>query len=705
MNKTRIALVIAMTCLASPLVYSQDSTAVLGAVTVTAPSGGALPASSILTSVDVMGSDMIEDKNVKNSWELLGQLPGISLKSWQMGLESGKPALRGFNGEGYISGVKLLIDGIPANTNAGHMRQLDMIFPLDIDYIEVVRGTNDPRYGLHSIGGNINVATKQGGNDRNARLSYGSWNTADVQTVLATESDEFSQNYFFAKYKSDGFRDHSNTEKYGVGAKWFYKPKGSDLKLGLIVRSFDGKADEAGYLTQSEYNASPQQHVSTRNGSDTDSRQMQTVSGHMEYALSQNTQLVTKLYYSGLVDDRNVTYPADSAAYIYSQKRRWDEDHFGLLSSVTWEHSQALTVETGMNAEKQNNRYKRHYWAATGAYVGTVSTCNSYRLNAAGGITNGTGRYSECWDYTVENTGVYAQAIFRPGDSWKIIPAWRVDHFSGTSTGHKNNTATYSSNEMTDYGWINQPKLSVVFNLNSMNSLYANWGKTFQLLTGGAYTSGPYASSLTSPSVNTGEELGYKFNNGQGVDGRIAVWQQSAPDEVANLAGAGTFSRLGSTRRKGIDFQINSQVSQSSKVWFSHSVQEAKIVSGYTASLTGKQVFGTPNYMTTLGAEHTLREQISVGLQGRAQGDYYINNYNKNGKFGEYAVLDGQLKYQAAKSILLDFQIRNLLNKAYASDVWDYNADMDCSTCSTTSVPFFSAGAPRSLFLSATVKF
>jgi iron complex outermembrane receptor protein len=31
------------------------------------------------------------------------------------------------------------------------MRQLDMIFPFDIDYIEVVRGTNDPRYGLHSI--------------------------------------------------------------------------------------------------------------------------------------------------------------------------------------------------------------------------------------------------------------------------------------------------------------------------------------------------------------------------------------------------------------------------------------------------------------------------------------------------------------------------------------------------------------------------
>jgi len=202
MRKDRIAYAVAVVCSCSNLVFAQESTAVLGSVVVTASREGGLPATAVLTSVDLMGSDQIEDKNVKNSWELMGQMPGISLKSWQMGLESGKPALRGFNGEGYVSGVKLLIDGVPANTNAGHMRQLDMISPMDIDYIEVVRGTNDPRYGLHSIGGNINVATKQGGNFSDAKLSYGSWNTTDLQAVLARETDEFTQNYFFAKHKT-----------------------------------------------------------------------------------------------------------------------------------------------------------------------------------------------------------------------------------------------------------------------------------------------------------------------------------------------------------------------------------------------------------------------------------------------------------------------------------------------------------------------
>lgn len=44
--------------------------------------------------------------------------------------------------------IKVLIDGIPSNVNRGNQRFIDMIFPLEVDYIEVVRGTNDPRDGI-----------------------------------------------------------------------------------------------------------------------------------------------------------------------------------------------------------------------------------------------------------------------------------------------------------------------------------------------------------------------------------------------------------------------------------------------------------------------------------------------------------------------------------------------------------------------------
>lgn len=106
---------------------SGTSTLSLGAITVTPKDNGPLLTDSILTSVDIMGSDKIEDKTVSNSWELLGQMPGIQLTETRMGAESGKVTFRAFNGEGYINGIKTLIDGIPSNVNSGNQRFIDMI--------------------------------------------------------------------------------------------------------------------------------------------------------------------------------------------------------------------------------------------------------------------------------------------------------------------------------------------------------------------------------------------------------------------------------------------------------------------------------------------------------------------------------------------------------------------------------------------------
>ena len=88
--------------------YAQESTVVLGEISVGAASTGSLPTRSILTSVDIMGAERVQDKNVANSWELIGQMPGIQLTEFRLGAESGKPSFRAFNGEGYINGIKLL---------------------------------------------------------------------------------------------------------------------------------------------------------------------------------------------------------------------------------------------------------------------------------------------------------------------------------------------------------------------------------------------------------------------------------------------------------------------------------------------------------------------------------------------------------------------------------------------------------------------
>jgi iron complex outermembrane receptor protein len=669
-------------------VSAQESNLMLDTVTVLGKREGALPASVVLTSVDVMGSEMIEDKNVKNSWELLGQMPGTSLKSWQMGLESGKPAFRGFNGAGYVNGIKLLIDGVPSNSNSGNMRHLDMVFPLDIDYIEVVRGTNDPRYGLYNIGGNINVATKQGGNYRDARVSYGSFNTRDIQATLGIETDDWQQNYFFSKYNSDGYRDHSSTDKYGFGGKWFYAPKQSDLKVGIIVRAFDGKADEAGYLRPAEYAADPTQYIASRNSGDHDLRRMNHISAHIDYAFTNNLMSTAKIYMNTLNDDRYVTYPYST---IRSENRKWDETHYGLLSTLTWKHSQTLTLDGGVNFEQQDNEYRRYRWGSGSGFAGSPSSCTNTPVGSAA---------ATCQNYTVENVGAYMQAIILPTERLKIIPAMRFDRFDGQTTLYSVANPNGVSYDLNKYGWINQPKLSIVYKLTTSTSVYANWGKTFQILTGGAANTAyaPYGSTLplTAPSINTGKEVGLKFNFGTYAEGRIAVWQQDATNEAKNLAAADDATPLGATRRRGIDFQVSSQLSRDVKIWMSHSVQQAKVVSGVN-SLIGKDVAETPRYISNVGVDVRPSEKWRFGISGRAQSSYYIADDNSTGRFGQYTLFDASARYQYSKNMNVDLQVRNLMDRRYASDVWTYpGLGYDA---------YYSAGAPRAFYLSVTTKF
>ena len=118
----------------------------------------------ISSSVDIMNADKIQNQNVLTSYDLFQRMPGVQITQFNQGITTGKFSFRGFNGEGNINAVKLLIDGIPSNTNDGNMPFIDALFPLDIESIEVVRGTNDPRYGLHAIAGNANVTTALGGN-------------------------------------------------------------------------------------------------------------------------------------------------------------------------------------------------------------------------------------------------------------------------------------------------------------------------------------------------------------------------------------------------------------------------------------------------------------------------------------------------------------------------------------------------------------
>ncbi|MBB3825485.1 iron complex outermembrane receptor protein [Xanthomonas arboricola] len=658
---------------------SSDSALTLGKVDVHHHADGQLASHQVLTSVDVLGADEIEDKNVSQSWELLGQMPGIQLTETRQGNESGKVSFRAFNGEGYINAIKTLIDGIPSNVNSGNQRFIDMLFPLDISYIEVVRGTNDPRYGLHNIGGNVNFGTRQGGNYTDARLSYGSFNTRDAQLAVGREHEGFAQNYFVGWQASDGYRQHDTSSKYSLGGKWYFGNLEEGMRIGLTARVYHNEADEPGFLTAEQLRTARRvtQPHNLNDGGDRDMRQLGL---HLDLKLSDAVFFGTKLYYNSYEDDRRVTFSDLPVGNAPRQRRIWDESQIGMLNTLTWRADEQLTLEAGLNYEHQDNRYQRLRFA--------YSEPTDFNARPA--------RVQNDDRHTFDNWGAYVQAIYQPIEALKIVPAYRVDRFDGDTTLPGGVRAPLQR-----YGTIEQPKLSVVYAFTERTNVYANWGRTFQVLTGStppAYLTPGQAA--IGPSTNTGMELGMKFSPLPRSQARLAIWQQDAANEISNMPATGTNVVLGKTRRRGVDAQINAQLGEAWTVWASHAYQEAKIArDGRDASVSiqGNEVMATPRQISNIGLDYQASDALKLGLQGRAQSDYYLEERNVASKFGSMATLDLTARYQVNPAWSVDLQLRNVTGRLYDYAWYD-------SFFQAQAQPMFSPSAGRQLFIGVNMK-
>lgn len=615
----------------------------LGNMVVTAAPTGKLESRDILSSVDIMNADKIANQNVLTSFDLLHRMPGVQITQFNQGTTTGKFSFRGFNGEGNINGVKLLIDGIPSNTNDGNMPFIDGLFPLDIESIEVVRGTNDPRYGLHAIGGNANMFTTEGGNYAKARVSYGSFDTHDIQSGLGYETNGFTQNYSVSYRATNGYRDHASSDKNAFSGKWFYTPESEKFKVGLIARWSEADAKEPGYLTSAQAKADPTQSMA-HNASDGGTRDVGQLSGHLDVNLAENLFWSTKSYANVFNDQRWVRFSAGES----QQERLSNEIQYGATTSLTYRPTIAwlddFSLETGFDIQEQDNKSRRY---RTLTRVRTSQTRDQ--------------------DYNFYVYGGYLQAMIKPFKWLKLTPGFRADQVGGDLTNKLNNKS-YAVN---DYGTIWQPKVGAVITPIDGYSLYGNWGRTFQVAVGaGTFKTNPNPVDV-APSINDGWEVGVKLAPVDWLEGRVAYWSQTATNESSRvLNSAGNDSTLiGATERQGVDVQVKVSPVDPVSVWAAFSLQEAIVTQpkNKNPALVGTQIFNTPNYLFSGGIDYQITPDIKSSLWTTGQGSYFTDEANSKGKYGEYALLNFDLGYQVNKMIDVQFQAKNL-----AGTYWEY---------------------------------
>jgi iron complex outermembrane receptor protein len=616
-------------------------------------------------SVDVIGTEQLENENVDFSMQALKKLPGVYYQDWNQGVIHGSIAIRGFD-PNMSDSVALYVDGIPNNMSTGWM-DMRPFFPFELERIELVKGTFDPRYGLNNIAGNVNVFTKRGGNYSKVKLLHGSFQTSEGNAIIAREKDGFSQTYFVGYRRTDGYRDHSDVKKGAVSGKWFYTTDDDRLSVGAIARFFDMDANSAGYLTKDQFNDNPEQmqEFSRTDGGVQENRQ---ISLHADYDFTDSLHYSFKVYTQDLERSRWVRLtPSDT----YQHERFTDERQSGAISTLTYETAdwgvENLKLTWGVDYQYQDSIYQR---------------CKTDdRVRRADGIFKD-------YDYQQWFLGSYIGADTKVNRWLRLTGALRVDRFDGDFEDKKNNTKS----DMIDYDDIWQPKVGIVVTPVHGYNLFANWGRAFQI---GSHT-GRFNADDLDYSKNDGWEAGIKLSPVNWLAARLSYWEQNASDEIAKNA-QGDPENIGETDRDGWDIGLSVSPHEWVTLWGAYSKTNAVYTDpGPKATCKGKDIKNIPEYVSKLGIDFEHSAGFSSSLWWESQGDYPIDKDNNLPREGDYDVVNLDLRYNL-KAVTLGFHIRNLFDEEYNSFAWlpSWGANP----------VLFSPGDERSFYASVTFEF
>lgn len=631
----------------------------IGTITVS-EGAGYLTTADAPGSVDVIGSEQLENENVDFSMQALKKLPGVFYQDWNQGVIHGTVSIRGFDPNGDTA-VRLNVDGIPNNMASGYM-DMRPFFPFEMDRIELVKGTFDPRFGLNYIGGNVNVFTKRGGNYTQMKLLGGSFGTYEGDAAIASEKDGFSQNYFVGYRRTDGYRDHSDVKKGSASGKWFYTSSDNKLSIGGIARFFDMDANAPGYLTKEEFEADPQQ-MQSFSRTDGGKQENEQVSLHLDYSFSDDLVWSFKVYTQDLERSRWAKFSEAGD----QQERRTEETQSGAISTLSYETSdwgvEHLRLVWGMDYQYQDDLYQRY------TTEDRVRQGNPWRN----------------WDYSQWYWGSYVQADAKVLSWLRLMGALRVDYLDGEFEDKVNNT----ENDMIDYGCIWQPKFGTVITPYEGYNIFANYGRTFQV----GWNSRFDEAADTDYSKNDGWEVGIKASPLSWLATRVAYWEQTRSDEVVTNV-EGDPENLGETERKGWDLELNLKPHQWVTVWGSYSYVHAEFSDPGPQNLErkGKDLKNIPDYIVKLGLDFDHPSGFSGHVWLESQDDYYTDYLNELSKVGDYDVVNLDLMYKFP-TLTLGFQIRNVFDEEYAGFIWESGNN------------WYSPGDERSFYAYANINF
>ncbi|PLC62035.1 TonB-dependent siderophore receptor [Citrobacter sp. L55] len=609
-----------------------------------------------------------------NLSESLTSVPGLQVQNRQNYAQDLQLSIRGFGSRTTygIRGIRLYVDGIPATMPDGQ-GQTSNIDISSVQNIEVLRGPFSALYG-NASGGVINVSTETGHEPPTIEASsyygsFGSWRYGLKATGAlgdGTQQGDVDYTVSTTRFTTHGYRDRSSAQKNLANAKLGVRMDDTS-KLTLIFNSVESKADDPGGLTESEWQANPQQ--SPR-------------------AEQYNTRKTIKQTQAGLRYERQFSAKDDISIMTYAGERETTQyqsipmapqlkpSHAGGVITLQrhyqgidnrWTHRGELgipvTFTTGLNYENMSESRKGYNNFRLDDGVPEYGQKGDLRRNERNLMWNVDPYLQTQWQLTQKlslDAGVRYSSVWFDSNDRYITPGNADD--SGDASYHQ---------------WL--PAGSLKYAITDAWNVYLAAGRGFETPTINELS---YRSDGQSgmnfdlqPSTNDTVEIGSKTRIGDGLF-TAALFQTDTDDEIvvdSSSGGRTTYKNAGKTRRQGGELSWDQRFAASWRVKAAWTWLDATYRSNVCGdqNCNGNRLPGIAQNMGFASLGYVPHEGWYAGTDVRYMSNIMANDEN-TAQAPSYTVVGLNTGYKFYyRSLMFDLfgRVDNLFDKSYVGSV------------------------------------
>ena len=205
---------------------------------------GSFPSKHLPYFTQNISSEKISDNNYQTMSALFRNIGGVDVQTAHDNGSNDNFSIRGssdYKPGGYNNRVLVLLDGF--QISMPYSGSIDWnAMPLDfLDRVEVVKGPVSSLYGQNSMGGIINLVTKNYSDEfYNIKATVGSYDSKDLNLTMSNVTDNISYTALLQHKKGNGHRFNAQYEQNNFYTKIFNKKQ--DLSVSLIAnKSINGQ--------------------------------------------------------------------------------------------------------------------------------------------------------------------------------------------------------------------------------------------------------------------------------------------------------------------------------------------------------------------------------------------------------------------------------------------------------------------------------